>query len=87
MIALLPLLILACFGYAIVRYAPPSQPREFRLDRFRPRGTLTEGSRSHYDEQRRYVDLAAIHGRAEPSETTAAARTATAGDAVKASFG
>ncbi|MET7770802.1 hypothetical protein [Nocardia sp. NPDC005366] len=71
MTALLTLAILAAFGYAIHRFAPKSGAESFPLDHFRTPGPLLDNSASHYEEQRRYCDLAAIHSRFDRPELVA----------------
>ncbi|MFI6211919.1 hypothetical protein ACIBCD_07975 [Nocardia brasiliensis] len=65
------LLVVAVLGYLIYHYLPKGAQRAFRLDRFQPRGPLSDWTASYYDEQRRYADLAAIYGRNDTPETVA----------------
>ena len=64
MTALLTLLVLAAFAYAVHRYAPPAGTA---LDRLRP----DLDSASHYDDLRSPSDLDAVHSRFDPTETPA----------------
>lgn len=63
MTALATLLLVAVFGYLIHRFAPRRDERTFRLERFHPGTPMSDQPLSYYDHQRRYSDLAAIHGR------------------------
>ncbi|WP_157172916.1 hypothetical protein [Nocardia exalbida] len=63
MTALATLFLVALSGYLIHRFAPKRDERAFRLERFHPGTPMSDHTPSHYDYQRRYSDLAAIHGR------------------------
>ncbi|MGW4846113.1 hypothetical protein [Nocardia brasiliensis] len=65
------LLVVAVLGYLIYHYLPKGAERAFRLERFQPRGPLSDWTSSYYDEQRRYADLAAIYGRNDTPEASA----------------
>lgn len=77
MTALLTLLILTAFGYAIHRFAPRPRRRILRPDRLHAHAPGADRSASRYDDQRRYSDLAAIQARFGPEEDTAATREET----------
>ncbi|MFE7743429.1 hypothetical protein [Nocardia sp. NPDC057455] len=62
MTALATLLLVALFGCLIYRFAPKRDERAFRLERFHPGTPMSDQTLSYYDHQRRYSDLAAIHG-------------------------
>ncbi len=65
MTALALLFLVALSGYLIHRFAPKRDERAFRLERFHPGMPISDHTPSHYDYQRRYSDLAAIHGRGD----------------------
>ncbi|WP_405160181.1 hypothetical protein OG203_27585 [Nocardia sp. NBC_01499] len=68
MTTFLTLLVVAVFGYLIYHYLPSGTERAFRLERFRPRGPMSDWTASYYDEQRRHSDLSAIYGRGDLPE-------------------
>lgn len=59
------LLVVAVFAYLLYRYVLRERSDLFRLERFRPSGSLTDWTRSYYDDQRQYADLAAVYGRGD----------------------
>ncbi|MEU7630361.1 hypothetical protein AB0C34_10295 [Nocardia sp. NPDC049220] len=63
MTALATLLFAALSSYLIYRFTPRRDERTFRLELFRPYAPIADWTRSQYDDQRRYSDLAAIYGR------------------------
>jgi hypothetical protein len=63
MTALATLFLIALSSYLIHRFASRRDERAFRLERFHPGTSMSDHLPSHYDYQRRYSDLAAIHGR------------------------
>ncbi|WP_174187070.1 hypothetical protein [Nocardia barduliensis] len=65
MTALATLLLVALFGFLIWHYTPRRDERAFRLERFHPGTPMSDQTLSYYDHQRRYPDLAAIHGRGD----------------------
>lgn len=68
MTTLATLIIVTAFGYLIYRAIPRGAERAFRLERFHPRGPMSDWTSSYYDEQRRYADMAAIYGRRDVPE-------------------
>ncbi|MGW4768153.1 hypothetical protein ACWEO2_08920 [Nocardia sp. NPDC004278] len=73
MSALATVLVIAFFGYLVHRYAPRRPDAVFRLERFHAPGPLADRSPSYYENQRQYVDLAAIYGRGDVPDPDAAA--------------
>ncbi|MGK8520998.1 hypothetical protein ACRS6B_05295 [Nocardia asteroides] len=65
MTALATLLLAAMSGYLFYRRAPRRDERAFRLEHFHPGTPVAHQTRSYYDHQRGYSDLAAIYGRAD----------------------
>ncbi|MFC9439636.1 hypothetical protein [Nocardia sp. NPDC057030] len=72
MTTLATLIIVAALGYLIYRAIPRGAERAFRLERFHPSSPMSDWTSSYYDEQRRYVDLAAIYGRRDAPEVAQA---------------